>query len=1097
MVTRPSHHHFEVRLWFTARWVSLKDALDRSNAKNAKTIGSSHSKKTKTLQVRQGGHYDPGTQNRQQNLLEILFLLAFQPTESDARSMNSIAESISISYNGPTRTACITFTSTDIFLKKKKPVEAIGELETVLESAIHKRSSSQCLIVADEITSWMVMEMHVRSLSARFTLPRGMEVAGFFYLECREHHRPDLDPKSARISTLERELPGITASFLSEVFDAFKKIEVDMVDRRIPPGCHSELVLVNDHPSKNRNNFQNIKPLLETRLDQHVQSAFGRKTPPGVLAISSEVSMHSTRTDEAPAPRRHPPQYDSCPSNPDIPETTAALSERRSSIPNNSMSQLGHPHTTEKVAKFHAEDSHPHTTERIVEAFIQDSQPKRALSVLTAYKNESGSTQAYSLSMRVSHAVALLYIGHLTDAGNESWEAYRSIQTERKHTQTAKHDLRDFEEEALYRHTDALFHLGHYDDILARQSLAPLKKSLLEVKERRLSMSDADSQDESIASSYNYEIMAMEISLEIALAKIRMLRGDYETSLRLITSTLERAVVLLGENDMWTLQAALDTCHIQILTSNVTGAADLAHKSMATVSRHFGAKSLLAIEGESTLISVYEAEGRLDHALDSAKELCAAIDSNPNLEPYHIQSLRCKGQLGRLHIRCGNFKEAEAVLQSAYSSSSGSLWRSEHLHPMIPAIRSDLALAQYHLGKIDIARRAISWTLKMQLEEYERISRQRLWDGVAADLNRGTLQKIRCTFEDNMRGDTREQTHMLHPDLLNTLLSFAKIEASSKDIDVGLVVDALHVVREAGMKKLGESNELTLDASISLGKILSSIDTRRKAELQSFGLHLETWDHGYYFDFVVGQAVVSGPTAELREGIIDASTSKGNQDPQDDTKSESLVAELIGVHVRPNMEPYHPTILRSIQESIAADIILGERTQNQQSPMSLKEKIEIIIRMQETRPGWDHPDRLRSMLILLVLQISSNDSFGEIERTCEDLCQRLKKPEVRSQRLVSCLNLEEVLARLLVARIPEFEKYVGGLLGAIADDCEKYLAEQEDVALKETLKGLRYRCQSALLRLQTKDQSSEDKVSDPDDSGVQSGGTSIHRKAAA
>lgn len=161
---------------------------------------------------------------------------------------------------------------------------------------------------------------------------------------------------------------------------------------------------------------------------------------------------------------------------------------------------------------------------------------------------------------------------------------------------------------------------------------------------------------------------------------------------------------------------------------------------------------------------------------------------------------------------------------------------------------------------------------------------------------------------------------------------------------------------------------------------------------------------------------------------------------------------------------HHPTILRAAQGLIAAEIMLYEGDDEQEMAKSLKEDVETIVRAQETRPGWDHPDRLGSLLTLMMLQLISNGKFEDIRETCDELFCRLRKDEVRDQRLFSCLKFEERVAQLVLTRIEEFDRGdVGELLTTIAHDAENHATDEDDMILGKNLTDLAAQCREALV----------------------------------
>ncbi|KAF6828323.1 hypothetical protein CPLU01_08598 [Colletotrichum plurivorum] len=829
-----------------------------------------------------------------------LFLLqAFEPTDKDTRGIYDITRSIAGSYRGKTRTTCVFYTSTDIFRSANSPTAVIEELQNVFRKNVTK-TPTQYFIGADEYTSWMVKEIYLRGLLK--DLRKGMTLAGFFYTEWSKdlHDNPSEKP-----ATIEAQLPGLGAAFLMEVFLKFDKACIQGARQLGLLQC----IPVGDHPHMKKDNVKNIRNDLERALNRWIPLAFAH--------------------------------------------TSVA--------------------TASPLGSFWAD---------------------------------------------LSSATALLYLGHLGESRYKFNLIRYEVQEAIKHAEADLESLLEVEEDATFPFASPPFYLGSYDEILdiivkkppqsksgswkrhcpkstlrsigvdrlkalsiaflgfldnmgddpetrilaAQEKLDRLRKrAILDNSPQSATPGLAKDKPKPVHDGLTREFTETEISLWIAQATISMLRGDYHRSFSLFDSTLPKAIQLLGETNPLTLQAALYTCRLQLVKSQVTKASALANGVIGIVSKQFGPKSLLMMEAAYVIVSVHQAEGRLVHALDASLQLCAAIDSGRELEPAHLISLRCRLQLGKLQILCGRFRDAENTLEVAFKISE-STWQSTH--PTTLRLQSELALSQYHLGKIYLASQNISSALRKQLQACSNILRDQLWqedDGPTESLKHGMLSKIRKAFH-SMNGGAQSRT--LHPDILDTLLIFGKIEATSKYSDQVLVAKVFHLVWEMGRRMLGISNELK-------------------------NCLVETY--GYYFDFVIDQGVVfdlnsanykSNANRDKLDDDETCETKRGKLRPGLGDEAKSAALPFLGMH--------HPTILRARQEMIAAEML------------------------EQGGPG--------SLMTLMMLQFASKDSFEDIVDTGEELLHRLGKEEVRGQRLFSCLKFEECLAHLLITRVEEFDQ---------------------------------------------------------------------------
>lgn len=771
----------------------------------------------------------------------LLLLQAFTPTDVDAQNIDMINKSIAGAYKGPTRTTCVFYTSTDIFLGSNSATAVINELENIFKKKSEKRPA-QYVIVADEYTSWMVKEIYLRGLLKDFR--KGMAVAGFFYTECRDHLNSD---PSERQSVVEEQLPGLGTAFLQDIFSKFDKACVQG-PRQL--GL-LESIPVDEHPGMNKNNIKMIRGDLERAFKRWIPHAFGEEFPTSLTVTNEKISS--------------PP------------------------VPNRDTHQEEDPCQQSNSA-----------AERIVQEYLHNGYPERALSVLDTHMREAAAPPVGSFWADLCRATALLYLGNLEAAKYEFKVIRYQAQEARKSPKADLQNLSEIEEDATLHFASAPFYLGYYEEILDITVKGKVSRKLFregrdpEITLRTIGLERlkalaisflgfpdnfGDDPETRICSAQeNYdkleklanlrdppkstqtsqlandgferEAMKMEISLRIAKATISMLRGDYGGSLSLFNSILPDATRLLGETNPLTLEAALYTCRLQLAKSQVIQASRLASGIMGIVSKQFGPKSLLIMESAWVLVSVYQAEGRLEHALSASLELCGAIDSGGELRADHLLSLRCKMQLGRLQIMCGNFRDAEKTLRIAHQASN-SAWKS--IHPTTLGLLSELALAQYHLGKMQLAKTNISSVLRKQIQTYLGIFGHQLWqddDGSTAALNEWLLSRITKVFGNS--NNSCSPKPMIHPDVLSSLLIFGKIEANTKDSEFALVCRVFHLVWDVGVDKLGMSNELVLDAAIALGNLLSLMKPEEREQLRK-AWSIKTYD--YYFHFVINQGV--------------------------------------------------------------------------------------------------------------------------------------------------------------------------------------------------------------------------------------------------
>ncbi|OHE94171.1 hypothetical protein CORC01_10509 [Colletotrichum orchidophilum] len=510
------------------------------------------------------------------------------------------------------------------------------------------------------------------------------------------------------------------------------------------------------------------------------------------------------------------------------------------------------------------------------ELFFQDGDLNGASTVMGNRPNEGGFSEE-RLRFSITQAFANLHLGDQKGAEQELIRILNEVSVEDN-----KHDganlgriLEDIENEASYWHANALLHLGEYqkvkdkieelfdedrfrldavaptsDDLnslvrsanmlrlrsLAIASLGLSKETdaLLEsaldqaTKQCEKLLSIGRDGDSMLSTEAKFAHRATSTSIKLARSRILALRGDNKKALLIVSEALSTSVEHIGDKYMLTLEVAVLAGQLQIATSQVARGQDLIAKSLEIITRKYGSNHPLALEASYALISAAQAEGRLTQALGKSQNLCKVTSYNIGLGQDHPLVLRCKAQLGTLHIQCGNYRKAERVLKSAYDESCRK-WSDEH--PEVMRLRSKYALARYHAGKIPQAWEDISAAIRWQLRVYLRVPEERLWEPTESPnrcLKGGLLLDLRTAFK--AKDGLADPTVMSHPHILDSLLTLGKVALKLEIPDRDLAVQVFHSVWSCGDAKLWSSSDTVLEAALTLGTILPPASPTREIQ---------------------------------------------------------------------------------------------------------------------------------------------------------------------------------------------------------------------------------------------------------------------------
>ncbi|RSM00827.1 hypothetical protein CEP52_008895 [Fusarium oligoseptatum] len=433
-----------------------------------------------------------------------------------------------------------------------------------------------------------------------------------------------------------------------------------------------------------------------------------------------------------------------------------------------------------------------------------------------------------------------------------------------------------------------------------------------------------------------FKYRRMEISNSLNESRVIMLQGDYRGALEVLQPALRDAILKIGETDVLTLEATILNCHLQILVGQFHLGRQSCERCLDVIVDALGPEHNLALEAEYLLIAAAQAEGLLTLALDDSLALCHRVKSKTDFGVKHPSALRYRIQLGDLQLQHGNYLEAESTLESVLVDSAET-WSPKN-HPNALRIHSQLALAQYHLGKLDMAERNISTALGGQLQTYLRIEKGGLW------------QRDECA------GKFLEKT----PTLLHTVKGFFLPPATGS--------------------KFGDAMPHP-DVLVSLLTLGSSIDGP--------DIFPDTWEGGH--------------------GVAESSP------------------------IMQQSENYHPTVLHARQEFLVVSILAcGGVVDDIKYVQSCKKELEFILAAQQSRLGWNHPHRLGTLFSLLALQVGLDEPKDKVLKTLEELMGRLTRDDIRRQRFLESLLMEEKVAGVLHSR-PDLRKRCRAIAEDIMD----------------------------------------------------------------
>lgn len=296
----------------------------------------------------------------------------------------------------------------------------------------------------------------------------------------------------------------------------------------------------------------------------------------------------------------------------------------------------------------------------------------------------------------------------------------------------------------------------------------------------------------------------------------------------------------------------------------------------------------------------------------------------------------------------------------------------EYHSPDTLRYQAELAFALFRLGKFDAAAATIQRTI---------LAQKILLSTAPTDERAYQERPHTDNFDDELvelveglqHKSNQPSKYILHPDLLYSLEVLAHITSRT---NLALAVQRLEIVLAL---REGSQAELASDKH-----------TTEKTRLDAVLMKRELGVSNYTY-------------------------------PQAESDLALLAETLQGI-----LGPYHPDTVVAKSELLLTRAILGR------DPRVSLTELSALKRQQKVEIGKSHPDTLRTRLAILVVQLLLGDAQAAA-MTCRGLLEALRAPEVRSQRLVEVLTMEERVAVLYAnqGRFTECREILDGMVAEL------------------------------------------------------------------
>ncbi|KAI3318586.1 hypothetical protein HD806DRAFT_511256 [Xylariaceae sp. AK1471] len=504
-------------------------------------------------------------------------------------------------------------------------------------------------------------------------------------------------------------------------------------------------------------------------------------------------------------------------------------------------------------------------------------------------------------------------------------------------------------------------------------------------------------------SNQERDLQTREATMDMAIATVKMLAGDYKEALKLSSHALDSMKRILGAKHFKTLAVAVLKSWCLVYNGKYIEAEALCLETYRATTRSLGRDHLQSLEAMGCLVHIFQCQGRFAEAIGTGISLEDLYSDRSTRYPdyIHPQAIHSKFLLGTAFLASGEYATSSKKLDEGLKLAEAH----EMKHPEIFRYKSEKARALLYLGSIKEAQDLAT------VGAIEHFKLNTWSDGTMLEVgpHEEHLSRLNAILTE-LRQDAVLST-TLHPFLVSNLQILAKIEVRRYQLS-GQKVDA------AGFN-------IARDILETLQRYYSNMETPN----------------------IVFASSVNMDLAALYK--------------EDPTRSDKLpkAIELLTEAYKDRKSHMGDNIdtLCALRELTIAQCLLDLFNPGAgATPLSrVKVVSNNILRNLESRLGKTHQETIASQLWYLAVDylLSDDDDNNIREKMVEDLIKNLSDPWVLKERFIETLLMRKTLAGFLKVT-DNHEKAVLLIDGAITE-LDEALMNANKAVEETTIRNLR------------------------------------------
>ncbi|KAI1186928.1 hypothetical protein F5B17DRAFT_453832 [Nemania serpens] len=492
-----------------------------------------------------------------------------------------------------------------------------------------------------------------------------------------------------------------------------------------------------------------------------------------------------------------------------------------------------------------------------------------------------------------------------------------------------------------------------------------------------------------------HELTAARDNLHLTKSKVYYMWGDFKTALAWSDIALRRMKERWGGRHFKTFECASYHSMLLAFNSRILEADTACNLTFADARSELGSQHPQTLETLGHLVKIFQFQARLTEAGDTARSLAKTTQSS--LTEEHPQTHLSRHLVAETLLAVGDYVSAEFELEGIITTATRMYGE---YHPDILSYHSWLALARYHTGKLQGTEKLAISVLQKQQEIYmiarpDKITPEETYDRAGHRWHVESLSEFRVVLNDVLDSINNNSDERIHQRLLETLHTIALIAWNSEDL-VNLDLQICQTIWEQNKFHLEMDSTFTLDSGYDLALAYQQEAERLDSDssFEQAAKHLRL--------VYRKRILIFGPkhpdTVLARRELIIINCALGQWEPsldiweiEDTDDSEEVVDHDKGAGPLDDVKWGH-----------------------------VEAESRNIVYMNEGLVGNHHPETLRSLLWLLIVQVLRQDENGADETLRKGL-QRLRHASVRRERFIESLSLERRFAFTVLNLGDEYE----------------------------------------------------------------------------